>query len=155
MKFAPAHSESTLLKLAINMRGGVNSRATLLRHPRVKVGIRLSCKKLRAPLVRLPWVVVPNFRVVVPIFRVVSPIWVVYPTSRNEEFWAGCPGSQCPTLGCNALFHGAPGTFGEVTQGRRTHSICCCMIILCCCLMFLQFALQFLSRLICRSPLTI
>ena len=70
---------------------------------------------------RLPWVVVP-------IFRVVLPIWVVYPTSRN--FGQVAQGRSTQLLGCNTLFHGAPGTFGEVTQGRRTHSIYCYILLL-------------------------
>jgi hypothetical protein len=76
----------------------------MLRHLGVDVGIPLWFQvreKLRAPLVRLPWVVVP-------IFRVVLPIWVVYPTSRN--FRQVAQGRSAQLLGCNTLFHGAPGT---------------------------------------------
>ena len=72
----------------------------------------------------------------------------------SDTFGEVALGRCTQLLGCNTLFHGAPGTFGEVTQGRRTHSIHCYIIILAVAL-YLQFALQlFLSLLICRSRLT-
>ena len=47
-----------------------------------------------------------------------------------RNFGQVAQGRSTQLLGCNTLFHGAPGTFGEVTQGRRTHSIYCYIIIL-------------------------
>jgi len=46
-----------------------------------------------------------------------------------RNFGRVAQGRSTQLLGCNTLFHGAPGTFGEVTQGRRTHSIYCYIII--------------------------
>ena len=65
-----------------------------------------------------------------PFFGSCYPFGLYTQPQGMRSFGQVAQGRSTQLLGCNTLFHGAPGTFGEVTQGRRTHSIYCYIIIL-------------------------